>query len=104
MHQILAALPFLSSCFGLSEPNFWTLNPLDHGARVKQVEIDVKVSSLLQSLFGDILYIQVTVLPSLSVALACVLHHKTAIINTCCDGHSIVKLTASYTSPDIIAI
>ena len=34
---------------------FGTLNPLDHDARAKQVESDVKVSSLLQSLFGDIL-------------------------------------------------
>ena len=41
--QILARLPVLSSCFALSEPNFWTLNPLDHDARAKQVEIDVKV-------------------------------------------------------------
>ena len=84
----------------MSEPNFWTLNPLDHDARVKQVEIDVKVSSLLQSLFGDILCGQVTALPSLRVGLACVVHHRTAINNSCCDSHSIAKLTASYTSPD----
>ena len=52
---ILAGLSVLSSHFVVSEPNFWTLNPLDYDARAKQVEIDVKVSSLLQSLFGDIL-------------------------------------------------
>ena len=102
--RILAGLPVLSSRFAVSEPNFWTLNPLDHDARAKQVEIDVKVSSLLQSLFGDILCRQVTVLPFLRVGLACVLHHKTAINNTCRDGHSIVKLTAIYTSPDIADI
>jgi hypothetical protein len=44
--QILAGLPVLSSCFAVSEPNFWTLNSLDHDARAKQVEIDVKVLSL----------------------------------------------------------
>ena len=81
---------------------FWTLNPLDHDARVKKLEINVKVSSLLQSLFGDILCRQVIVLPFLRVGLACVLHHRTTINNTCCDGHSIIKLTAIYTSPDII--
>ena len=81
--------------------NFWTLNPLDHDDRAKQVDIDVNVSSLLQSLFGDILCRQVTVLPFLRVGLVCVLHHKPAINNTCHDGHSIVKLTAIYTSPDI---
>ena len=92
----------LSSCFAVLEPNFWTFNPLDHDARAKQLEIDVKVSSLLQSLFGDILCRQVTVLPFLRVGLVCVLHHKTAINNTCCGGHSIVKLTAINTSPDIV--
>ena len=51
---ILAGLPVLSSHFAVSEPKFWTLNPLDYDARAKQAEIDVKVSSLLQSLFGDI--------------------------------------------------
>ena len=45
---------------------------------------------------------QVTVLPSLRVGLACVLHHKTDNNNTCCDGQSIVKLPAIYTSPDIV--
>ena len=104
MGLILAELPVFSSCFAVSEPKFWTLNPLDHDARVRQVEIDVKVSSLLQSLFGDILCRQVTVLPFLRVGLACVLHHNTAINNTCHDGHSIVKLTAIYTTPDIVDI
>jgi hypothetical protein len=79
-------------------------NPLDHDARAKHLEIDVKVSSLLQSLFGDILCRQITVLPLLLAGLAYVLPHKTAINNTCCDGHSIVKLTAIYTSPDIADI
>ena len=51
----MAGLSVLSSHFVVSEPIFWTLNPLDYDARAKQVEIDVKVSSLLQSLFGDIL-------------------------------------------------
>jgi hypothetical protein len=83
---------------------FGTLNPLDHDARVKKLEINVKVSSLLQSLFGDILCRQVIVLSFLRVGLACVLHHRTAINNTCCDGHSIIKLTAIYTSPDIVDI
>ena len=55
MGFILAGLPVLSSHFAVTEPNFWTINPLDHDARAKQVEIDVKISSLLQSLFGDIL-------------------------------------------------
>ena len=64
----------------------------------------VKVSSLLQSLFGDILCRQVTVLPYLLVGLACVLHHNTAINNTCHDGHSIVRLSAIYTTPDIVDI
>ena len=53
MGRILAGLPVLSSRFAVSEPNFWTLNPLDHDARAKQVEIDAKVSAVLQSLFGD---------------------------------------------------
>ena len=84
--------------------NFWILNLLDYDARAKQLEINVKVSSLLQSLFGDLFGRQVTVLLFLRVGLACVLHHKTAINNTCHDGHSIVKLTAIYTSPDIVDI
>jgi hypothetical protein len=56
---------------------------------------------LLQSIFGDFICRQGTVLPFLRVGLASGLHHKTAINNTCCDGHSIVKLTVIYTSPDI---
>ena len=102
--RILAGLPVLSSRFAVSEPNFWTLNPLDHDARAKQVEIDAQVSAVLQSLFGDILLRQVTVVPFLRVGLACVLHHKTAMNNTCHKCHSIVKLTAIYTSPDIVDI
>jgi hypothetical protein len=100
--QILAGLPVLSSHFAVSEPKFLTLNPLDHDARAKQLEIDVIESSLLQSLFGDILCSQETVLPFLQVGLACVLLHKAAINTTYHDGHSIVKLTAIYTSPDIV--
>ena len=104
MGQILTGLPVLSSHIALSETKFWTLNPLDNDARAKQLKINDKVSSLLQSLFGDILCRQVTVLPFLRLGLACVLHHKTAINNTCCDAHSIIKLTAIYTSPDIADI
>jgi hypothetical protein len=99
--QVLTGLSVLSSCFAVSEPNFWTHNPLDHDTTAKQLEIDVKVLSFLQSLFGDIICRQVTVLPLLLVGLACVLHHKTAINNTCRESHSIVKLTAIYTFPDI---
>ena len=104
MGWILAGLPALSSHFAVSEPTFWTPNPLDHDASARQIEIDVKVSSLLQSLFGDILWRQVTVLLFPRVGLASVLCHKTAINNTCCDGHSIVKLTAIYMPPDIVDI
>jgi hypothetical protein len=102
--QILAGLSVLSSHFVVSEPKFWTLNPLDHDASARQVDIDVKVSSLLQSLFGDILCRQITVLLFLIVGLANVLHHQTAINNTHCDGNSIVKLTAIYMTPDIVDI
>ena len=104
LRRILAGLPVLSSHFAVAEPKFWSLNPFYHDARAKQLEIDVKVSTLLQSLFGDILCRQVTFLPFLRVGLACVQHHKSAIKNTCCDGHSIVKLTAIYMPPDIVDI
>ena len=83
MGWILAGLPALSSHFAVSEPTFWTPNPLDHDASARQIEIDVKVSSLLQSLFGDILWRQVTVLLFPRVGLASVLCHKTAINKYC---------------------
>ena len=63
--RILAGLPALSPHFAESESNFWTLDQLDYDARRKQVEIDAKVLDVLQSLFGNILYRQVTVLPFL---------------------------------------
>ena len=35
--------------FTVSEPHFWTLDPLEQHAKAKQVEIDTKESPLLQS-------------------------------------------------------
>jgi hypothetical protein len=61
----------LTSCFAVSEPNLWTSNLIDHDARAKQVETEIRVSSLLQMLCGDTLCRQVTDLPYLRVGLAC---------------------------------
>ena len=101
---IMAGLPVLSSCFAASKPDLWTLNLIDHDARAKQVETEIKVSTLLQSLCGDTLCRQVTVLPFLRFGLACNLHHIAIINNTCCNGHPIVKLTTIYASPYIVDI
>ena len=51
-----------------------------------------------------ILLKQVTVTPFLQVGLACVLHHKTSLNKTFHKCHSIVKLTAIYTSLNIVDI
>lgn len=100
----LAGLPVLSSHFAVSEPNFWTLESLDYDSARKQVEINTKVLTILHSLFCDILYQQVTVLPLLHVSLVYDLRYNNGINFACQDGHSILRLTAVFKSSDFVDI
>jgi hypothetical protein len=92
--------------FAVLEPHFWTLDPLEQHARANQVEIDSKMSPLLQ----NNCYLETVFLDSLQffhfykfVELM-FYFTKFAIDNACCDGHTTVKLTTIYKFPDIADI